>query len=90
VLFQAESVIHNAVLVQTGGVLGFVHLGKSHQQDISHTLFRFPSVNMHRQLEDLLRLPDRTIAKAIGIHQLRLPRAISIHDPDFSSIGKAV
>jgi hypothetical protein len=42
------------------------------------------------RLVDLLRLPDRTIAKAIGIHQLRLRRAISIHDPDFSSIGKAV
>ena len=70
--------------------LGFVDFERSHQQNISHTLFRFAGVSLHRQLEDLSRLPDWTITKAIGIHQLRLPRAISIHDPDFSSIGKAV
>jgi hypothetical protein len=35
-------------------------------------------------------LPYWTIAKAIGIHQLRLGRPIDIHDPDFPTIGKAV
>jgi hypothetical protein len=39
------------------------------------------------RLENLLRLPDRTIPKAVGIHQLRLSRPISIHEIDFRLTG---
>src|SRR2546421_2741966 len=37
-----------------------------------------------------LWLPDWTIAKAIGIHQLRLGQSIGVHDPDFATIRQTV
>ncbi len=89
-LFQAERVIQNAVLVQRRGVLGFVHLGTHLNRPFLTHSSGFQASTCTVRLENLLRLPDRTIAKAKGIHQLGLPRAISIHDPDFSSIGQAV